>query len=143
MSKYRESEARYIADDIRNLLNICPDKTVGVITFYSAQENKLKEEIRKALNDNQCSKVELGTVDAFQGKEFDYVFLSCVRSNAYTDEKASIGFLAKQNRICVALSRAKYQLAIYGDAKTINAVKCFKLLYEKCRNGIGGYYCEH
>jgi len=143
MSKYRVSEAGYIANDIRNLLNICPDKTVGVITFYSAQVNKLETEIRDVLNDNQYLKVELGTVDAFQGKEFDYVFLSCVRSNNETDEKKSIGFLVKENRICVALSRAKYQLAIYGDAQTINAVKCFKLLYEKCRNGNEGYYREY
>jgi Cdc6-like AAA superfamily ATPase len=143
MSKYRESEARYIANDIKKLFDICPDKTVGVITFYSAQEKILEREIHSVLNDDQCSKVELGTVDAFQGKEFDYVFLSCVRSNNYTDEKAKIGFLAKENRICVALSRAKYQLAIYGDAQTINAVKCFKLLYEKCRNMNEGYYYEY
>jgi Cdc6-like AAA superfamily ATPase len=143
MSKSRESEAHYIANDIKKLLDICPDKKVGVITFYSAQKNKLDEEIREALNDNQYSEVEVGTVDAFQGKEFDYVFLSCVRSNTETEEKKSIGFLAKENRICVALSRAKYQLALYGDAKTINAVKCFKLLYEKCRNKNEGYYLEY
>jgi superfamily I DNA and/or RNA helicase len=143
MSKSRVYEARYIAKDINKLLDICPDKTVGVITFYSAQVNILEEEIRKVLNDNQYSKVELGTVDAFQGKEFDYVFLSCVRSNTETEEKKSIGFLVKENRICVALSRAKYQLAIYGDAQTINAVKCFKLLYEKCKNRNEGYYYEY
>ena len=143
MSKSRESEAGYIANDIKKLFDICPDKTVGVITFYSAQEKILDKEIHSVLNDDQCSKVELGTVDAFQGKEFDYVFLSCVRSNAETEEKKSIGFLAKENRICVALSRAKYQLALYGDAQTINAVKCFKLLYEKCKNKNEGYYYEY
>jgi superfamily I DNA and/or RNA helicase len=143
MSKFRVSEAHYIAIDIKKLFDICPDKKVGVITFYSAQKNILEEEIRKVLNDNQYSKVELGTVDAFQGKEFDYVFLSCVRSNTETEEKKSVGFLVKENRICVALSRAKYQLAIYGDAQTINAVKCFKLLYEKCKNMNEGYYCEY
>jgi len=137
--KSRESEARYIAKDIRKLFDICPDKTVGVITFYSAQKNKLEEEIRKVLNDSQYSKVEIGTVDAFQGKEFDYVFLSCVRSNNFTE----VGFLTKPNRICVAFSRAKYQLAIYGDAQTINAVECFKLMYEKCKDRNEGYYREY
>jgi len=142
MSKARASEARYIAKDIKKLFSICPDKTVGVITFYSAQKDILEDEIDKILNDSQRANVEIGTVDAFQGKEFDYVFLSCVRSNNYKDEKESVGFLTKPNRICVAFSRAKYQLAVYGDAQTINAVECFKILYEKCKNGKEGYYCE-
>jgi len=143
MSKSRGSEARYIADDIKKLLDVCPDADVGVITFYSAQTEILGKEIRNVLNDSRLKKVEWGTVDAFQGKEFDYVFLSCVRSNSFPDEKDSVGFLKKPNRICVALSRAKFQLAIYGDAQTVNAVECFKLLYEKCRDKKEGYYYEY
>ena len=143
ISKSRLSEARLIAENIKKLTEICPDKKLGVITFYSAQESILKDEINKVLNNNQLSNVEIGTVDAFQGKEFDHVFLSCVRSNTFTEEKDRIGFLVKPNRICVALSRAKYQLAVYADAETINAVECFKLLYEKCKIKNEGYYCEY
>lgn len=143
MSKSRLSEARLIAKDVKKVIEICSDKTLGVITFYSAQKNILEDEIKKSLNDSQLLKVEIGTVDAFQGKEFDYVFLSCVRSNTFSAEKDSVGFLTKPNRICVALSRAKYQLAVYADAKTINAVGCFNLLYEKCAIKKEGYYCEY
>jgi superfamily I DNA and/or RNA helicase len=142
-SKARSAEVNRIAEDIKKLLDKCPDITIGVITFYSAQRDELTNKIKEVLNDNQYSRVEIGTVDAFQGKEFDYVFLSCVRSNNHKEEKHSVGFLVKPNRICVALSRAKHQLAVYADAETINKVECFKLLYKKCRENKEGYYHEY
>jgi superfamily I DNA and/or RNA helicase len=144
ISKFRQKEAKIIAKDIKKLVTLCPDKTIGVITFYSAQKDKLDEEISKELNSDQRGRIECGTVDAFQGKEFDYVFLSCVRSNNFKDdEKKSVGFLVKPNRICVALSRAKYQLSVYGDSETINVIPCFKLLYTKCKDKGEGCYYEY
>ncbi|XP_060861498.1 NFX1-type zinc finger-containing protein 1-like [Metopolophium dirhodum] len=50
-------------------------------------------------------------VDGYQGEENDIVLLSLVRSNI--DNK--IGFLHIQNRICVALSRARDGLYIMGN----------------------------
>ncbi|MFP3041061.1 AAA domain-containing protein [Treponema primitia] len=144
ISKSRPEEAKAIANDVKKVITKCPDKTIGIISFYSAQKERILEEISKELNAEQMVKIECGTVDAFQGKEFDYVFLSCVRSNNYkNDEKKSVGFLVKPNRICVALSRAKYHLSVYGDSETINAVPCFKLLYEKCKEKGEGYYHEY
>ena len=46
-----------------------------------------------------------------QGEENEVILLSLVRSN--TDMK--IGFLALTNRICVALSRARSALYIFGN----------------------------
>jgi hypothetical protein len=142
-SKSRVSEARLIAKDVEKVAKICPDKTIGVITFYSAQKDMLESEIGTVLNYSQLDKVEIGTVDSFQGKEFDFVFLSCVRSNTRKEEKDSVGFLTKPNRVCVSLSRAKYQLAVYADAETVNTVECFKLLHEKCAIKKEGYYYEY
>ncbi|CAI6350819.1 unnamed protein product [Macrosiphum euphorbiae] len=50
-------------------------------------------------------------VDGYQGEENDIVLLSLVRSNI--DNK--IGFLHIQNRVCVALSRARDGLYIMGN----------------------------
>lgn len=50
-------------------------------------------------------------VDGYQGEENDIVLLSLVRSNI----ENSIGFLHIQNRICVALSRARNGLYIMGN----------------------------
>jgi superfamily I DNA and/or RNA helicase len=42
-------------------------------------------------------------VDNYQGEENDIILLSLVRSN----EDGAIGFLKTDNRVCVAISRAR------------------------------------
>ena len=50
-------------------------------------------------------------VDNFQGEENDIILLSLVRSN----EERNIGFLQTENRVCVALSRAKKGFYCIGN----------------------------
>ena len=62
----------------------------------------------------------IGSVDAFQGKEFDVVILSLVRSNNIQikdskDIRKKYGFLTSYNRLNVAMSRAKMLLIAVGD----------------------------
>lgn len=134
-----------ISRDLKSILETDKEATVGIITFYSAQASKIKQSLEMILNDEESSRVEVGTVDAFQGKEFDYVMLSCVRSNRPKDdnEKPVVGFLEKPNRLCVAFSRAVRQLIVYGDAETLIQIPCFSNLYDICTNGKGGYYREY
>jgi hypothetical protein len=134
--KVRRVEVEAIIKDIKHIFAVSPESTVGVITFYSAQKELLSERVRAALDDVQFSKVEIGTVDAFQGKEFDFVLLSCVRSNKIRGEEnmqKSVGFLVKPNRTCVAFSRAKRLLSLYGDAETLNQIDCFEAFFNKCK----------
>ena len=61
------------------------------------------------------AEVEVASVDAFQGREKDVILISCVRSN----ERQGIGFLADPRRLNVAITRAKYAVAIVGNARVL------------------------
>lgn len=87
-------------------------KEVAVISGYSAQVEQLQRQID--VNDSSRwhhLRIEINTVDAFQGSERDIVFYSVVRSNSHR----KIGFLKDFRRLNVALSRAKELLFIVGD----------------------------
>jgi superfamily I DNA and/or RNA helicase len=86
--------------------------TVGVISGYSGQAVELRRALRR--DDVQWTnvKIDVNPVDSFQGQERDVVFYSVVRSNPTGD----VGFLRSEERINVALSRAREALVIVGDA---------------------------
>lgn len=81
-SRVRECEAEFIVEKIKHYMNLEEGKnlTYGVITFYSAQVNTIKKKLNAKLGDD-AKRVRVGSVDAFQGMEFDVIFLSVVRSN--------------------------------------------------------------
>lgn len=54
----------------------------------------------------------IDSVDAFQGREKEYIILSCVRSGNV--ETTSIGFLGDDRRLNVALTRAKKGVIVVG-----------------------------
>ncbi len=144
VSKSRWAEIEVIGKDVRHILDVDPKASIGIITFYSAQAQMIRRHLDSFLNDEEKGNIEVGTVDAFQGKEFDYVLLSCVRSNSPRDGKPPIvGFLEKPNRLCVAFSRSIRQLAVYGDAETLIQIPCFSRLYDICAVEGGGCYREY
>jgi hypothetical protein len=64
-----------------------------------------------------CCAVLITSVDSYQGEENHIVLLSLVRSNT----KGLIGFLSSENRVNVALSRAKHGLFIFGNMDALCA----------------------
>ncbi|KAI0056438.1 hypothetical protein BV25DRAFT_1872764 [Artomyces pyxidatus] len=63
--------------------------------------------------------IRLGTVDTFQGEEAKIVIVSLVRNSGAFEEGQTIGFLKSENRVNVALSRAKHGLYILGNASNL------------------------
>lgn len=61
--------------------------------------------------------VRITPVDNFQGEENKIILLSLVRSN----KENRIGFLGTENRVCVALSRARDGLYIVGNMDNLTA----------------------
>jgi superfamily I DNA and/or RNA helicase len=87
---------------------------VRVITFYQAQVAL----ISKMLQKKGLKNIVVSTVDSSQGSESDVIIISFVR----TGKQASVGFLTDDRRLNVALTRAKHQLIIVGNANTLARV---------------------
>lgn len=116
-SRKRESEANIIVNKLKEMITSGKGEnlTYGVISFYKAQVDEITEKLKK---EGLSNKVKVGSVDAFQGMEFDVMFLSVVRTNTKESLNSSFpyGFLASENRLCVALSRQKRLLVVVGDS---------------------------
>ena len=79
---------------------------ITVLTPYSGQLRCLTN-----CKDEKTKNVRFCIVDNYQGEENDIVLLSMVRSN----DIGKLGFLDKENRVCVALSRARKGLYVIGN----------------------------
>ncbi|PSN72156.1 P-loop containing nucleoside triphosphate hydrolase protein [Corynespora cassiicola Philippines] len=115
MSCLNEKEADMIVGFIDYLLLNGEDpKRITLLTFYNGQRKLLLKKLR--LHQNlQGTQFNVVTVDSYQGEENDIVLLSLVRSN----QRHNIGFLSVDNRVCVALSRAKRGLYIFGNGELL------------------------
>ena len=112
-SRIRECEVDCIIETFLNY--VCSQKELaakekfsfGIIAFYSAQRDLIMKKLSVHKSELKDVSFKVGTVDAFQGMEFDVVFLSVVRS------EGSIDFLTA-NRLCVSMSRQKKVLVAVG-----------------------------
>lgn len=125
----RKCEAQRIIEYLKKWIFSEEGKNLsfGIITFYRNQAemitNLINEEFTKEQRDSFSKRLKVGTVDSFQGMEFDIVFLSVVRSrdiNTVNDKLKDydlFGFLISKNRLCVSMSRQKKSLIVVGDKK--------------------------
>ena len=171
-SRQRVSEAKVIAEHVNKWIGSEEGSglSFGVISFYKAQVFAVYEALQKfsiteraqdgtwqicqayRFLENGEERLRIGTVDAFQGMEFDIVFLSMVRSQDmdalppnirneldYKKKQQKLfGHLMSENRLCVSMSRQKKVLAIVGDGVLANsqiavdAVPALKNFYDLC-----------
>ena len=118
-SRLNENEAELVAQHIALLVERgVPPASIAVLSPYAAQVDMIDTQLRAVYGGH----VEVGTVDGMQGREKDVVVLSLVRSNDAHD----VGFLQDQRRLNVAMTRAKRQLVVIGDADTIGEVPAGK-----------------
>ncbi|KAF3933450.1 hypothetical protein ABW19_dt0208643 [Dactylella cylindrospora] len=107
---------------------------IGIITPYEGQRSYIVSSMQtNGSHKKELYKdIEVASVDAFQGREKDYIVLSCVRSN----DHQGIGFLNDPRRLNVALTRAKYGVVILGNPKVLSKHPLWHhlLLHYKERN---------
>ncbi|XP_014212352.1 NFX1-type zinc finger-containing protein 1-like [Copidosoma floridanum] len=83
-------------------------KDITILCTYTGQ---LFDFMNKTSQHAFLRQVRITTVDNYQGEENKIILLSLVRNNG----QGNIGFLAEENRVCVALSRAREGLFIMGN----------------------------
>ena len=159
----RKIEAETIKKYVSTWLEENDKLTFGVITFYRKQADMLENDILKdelkRYNADGVERLRVGTVDKFQGMEFDIVLLSTVRSPSINEIKSkldsgdavdvnktigeSLGFITVENRLCVSMSRQKRTLVIVGDSglfahdKLAEAIPAIKDFYKHCSGESG------
>lgn len=95
-------------------------RAIGVICAYASQLDLVRGKLQsESLPETFRRMIKVDTIDSYQGKENLIVILSLVRNNAdgvkdRGNPTINPGFLAKKNRINVALSRAMDRLLIVG-----------------------------
>ena len=181
-SRYRVREAEKIAEQLKIWIDseAGKDLSFAVISFYKAQVEEvfkaflkygITEETEKdkdwaicqdyaMLFDKQGKpkeeRLRIGTVDSFQGMEFDVVFLSMVRTQSSPevkrkcvespkDQQSVFGHLMSKNRLCVSMTRQKKALVIVGDAALVQTPLAKKAIPELqafhevcCSDELGG-----
>ena len=139
-SKSRPAEAQALVAELKRLMDSSEGRglTFGVISFYKQQVKTIEDALVSAAivervegsteivapyrevvlpSGRTAERLRFGTVDAFQGMEFDVVFLSLVRSNT----RGVFGHVTSPNRLCVAMSRQKRLLIVTGDDGMLQA----------------------
>jgi hypothetical protein len=101
----------------------------GVISFYKAQAELIEKQLGNITDDSK--KLRIGTVDSFQGMEFDVVFLSMVRTlpqnwkvkdnDREKQARSLFGHLCLYNRLNVSMSRQKKLLVVVGDSSLLKS----------------------
>mmetsp|Transcript_45348 Transcript_45348/g.109821 ORF Transcript_45348/g.109821 Transcript_45348/m.109821 type:complete len:1016 (+) Transcript_45348:315-3362(+) len=131
-SYLNRTEASYVEKVVTYLLRMgVTPAQIGVITPYDGQKKYVSEYMRRSgmLTSALYEAIEVASVDAFQGREKDYILVSCVRSS----ETQGIGFLSDPRRLNVALTRARLGIILLGNPRVLskNALWAALLLHFK------------
>lgn len=126
-SYLNRTEAAFVEQVVTQLLQagVTPDN-LGVITPYEGQRAFIVNYMQRSgkLRPQLYKQIEVASVDSFQGREKEFIILSCVRSN----DHQGIGFLNDPRRLNVALTRARCGLIIVGNAKVLSKQPLWNLL---------------
>ena len=128
ISYFNDGEYDMIRKHLQFLLSQCQNDTfpgIGIISPYKQQVIYMREEImHEELPGNL--KLDINTIDSFQGQERDVIYISLVRSN----EKGEIGFLSDYRRMNVAMTRARKKLVVVGDSATLGSHRFYREFLE-------------
>ncbi|CAD0089538.1 unnamed protein product [Aureobasidium mustum] len=106
----KNMEKNGLIEDSTEVAQISINEPVATTTTYAKANTSTTTSAPKP-------KIQISTIDNYQGQESDIVVASLVRSNPDHD----IGFLSSPERLNVLLSRARNALILIGNAETFKS----------------------
>ncbi|TGK04063.1 RNA helicase [Leptospira langatensis] len=98
---------------------------LSILSPYRFQRYLLLQKLEET-DPELAKKIEVETVDSFQGREIGAVVFSLVRSNP----EGQVGFLSETRRWNVGMTRAKKLLVMIGDGSTLGQNEFFQDLIQ-------------
>ncbi|RXG57235.1 NFX1-type zinc finger-containing protein 1, partial [Armadillidium vulgare] len=125
-------EAKFLLGLCRHLLyQDYKNDDITILTPYLGQFRLFKKLQNEAKFD-KCRGVRICVLDNYQGEESNIILLSLVRSN----KEKKVGFMKIDNRVNVALSRAKHGMFIIGNmSQMAEASELWKEINKKLIDG--------
>ncbi len=108
----------------------------AVIVPYLAQAELIRRLLIGRAGNAETVRLNVGTVDSFQGGERDVILYGFTRSNP----ERRVGFLRELRRLNVAITRARQQLVLVGDLDTLTSAtdQGFRELARSLRDYVTG-----
>ncbi|CAI2352551.1 unnamed protein product [Caenorhabditis sp. 36 PRJEB53466] len=104
-------EAELVVQHYYNLLSLgTSHENVAIISPYRGQTDLIGTLLNEKIPE-LAGMFAVGTVDSYQGQEYDIVIFSLVRNNP----KKHLGFVSNLRRLNVAITRAKKQFMLIGN----------------------------
>ncbi|BES66173.1 IGHMBP2 family helicase [Gottschalkiaceae bacterium SANA] len=120
-----KKEAEAVESLVKGLLKMgVKAEEIGVIAPYLDQVKLLKRLIKEP-------KLEIHSVDAFQGREKEVILVSTVRSN----NQGNLGFLTDERRLNVTITRAKRAFLMIGNPDTLRNHSAYVHLMSRLTQG--------
>src|SRR3990167_875171 len=115
------TEAEIVAKLLKDL--VCnmkiKAKDIGIISAYKAQISLINQAIKREGLEFFDDELLIGSIDAFQGGEREVVIIATTRNNHF----GGIGFLKQEERLNVAVTRAKRLCVFIGASGTLVSKK--------------------
>ena len=127
-SYINQDEALIVIHVVKLLLEAkVPAMDICVMTPYLGQRSLVQKMLLNPDQPDNMGKVNCVSIDANQGKEYNYIILSTVRSQGKT-----IGFLGSKRRLNVAITRSRNGLIIIGNPQTLKISETWGAFLEHC-----------
>lgn len=141
--KVNADEARIVADLLKRIYRFYgkdfnPDKTVGVIVPYRNQIAMIRKAI-EALGIKPLEDISIDTVERYQGSQRDIIIYSFTIQHSYQLDFLTANTFEEDGHLIdrklnVALTRARKQLILTGNPRTLSASPLFRSLMSFIRD---------